>query len=188
MKTILNERPLAIECWRTAPGFENYQVSMNGEVRSVNFNKTGKFRQIKPSLNSYGYLQLQLCKNGKKINWRINRLVALAFIVNDDPENKTQVNHINEDKTDNRAENLEWCTPQYNVTYGTIRERISKAQLNDPNKSKRVAQYTKDGKLVKIWSSLKQITREMGWNAANISKVCYGKRPSMYGFLWRYVD
>lgn len=69
-----------------------------------------------------------LMVDGKRKHFRVSRLVAECFIPNDDPDHKTQVNHKNENTLDNRAINLEHCTPEYNSNYGTRNERISKTR------------------------------------------------------------
>lgn len=108
------------EQWRDVEGYEGmYQVSDLGRVRSLKF---GKVRVLSPSKNKYGYLCVGLSKENKRKTVKVHRLVAVAFIPNSD-ESKTIINHINEDKTDNRVENLEWCTAQYNVTYNDIQHR-----------------------------------------------------------------
>lgn len=99
--------------------FKNYFVDENGNVYS---NK----QQLKPQVDKNGYLWVNLTYDGKQHNHKIHRLVAQAFIPN--PDNLPQVNHINEDKTDNRVDNLEWCTNNYNINYGTCKERAAKTR------------------------------------------------------------
>jgi hypothetical protein len=87
------------EQWKLVEGFEDYEVSNMGEVRRV-------VQPLKPYINHAGYPQVVLYKNKKQHIKRINRLVAQAFIPN--PLNLPQVNHLGEDKTDNRSSVLEW--------------------------------------------------------------------------------
>ena len=117
---------LANEQWRDIEGYDGaYQVSDLGRVRSLKF---GKVRVLRISKNMKGYLFVNLHRDGKQKNVSVHRLVASAFIENDNILND-QVNHRNEDKTDNRASNLEWCTAQYNSTYNDLHHRTKHSQL-----------------------------------------------------------
>lgn len=122
---------LANEQWRDIEGYDGmYQVSDLGRVRSLKF---GKVRVLRPGKHRQGYLQVALCQDGKQKSVYVHRLVAQAFIENDD-ESKTDINHINECKSDDRAVNLEWCTASYNNAYndlywkrkGSVRRKIAK--------------------------------------------------------------
>lgn len=100
------------EEWRVCPGFPNYSVSNTGRVK-----RTGRTSGARPGmilkgqLSSHGYTRVGVCRNRKKFFCSVHRLVAFAFI-GDPPEGKTQVNHLNGIKTDNRVENLEWASPE----------------------------------------------------------------------------
>ena len=97
------------EIWRPIKEYRGfYEVSSLGRVRSF----YGKRVHLIPPKYSHGYMYLQLWKNGKYKNARVNRLVAKAFVSN--PLNKEQVNHKNLNKQDNKASNLEWCTASEN--------------------------------------------------------------------------
>ena len=124
------------EQWRDIDGYDGmYQVSDLGRVRSK---YSGEWKVMKVRKRRDGYLSVDLWKNGKKKHFLVHRLVAQAFIKNDD-ETKIYINHRNEVKTDNRVDNLEWCTAQYNVTYNDLqfRKKNSKRRkiekLYDPN-------------------------------------------------------
>ena len=105
------------EQWRDIEGYDGmYQVSDLGRVRSL---KYGKVRVLRPGKHRQGYLQVALYKDGKQKTVYVHRLVAQAFIENDD-DSKTDINHINECKSDNRVDNLEYCTAQYNNAYNDL--------------------------------------------------------------------
>lgn len=95
-----------------------YEVSNFGRVRS-----TRRGIILKPSITNRGYLRVVLCKCMKTKSMLVHRLVALAFVENDNPKFKKLVNHKDEDKKNNRSDNLEWCNATYNSNYGTVIQR-----------------------------------------------------------------
>lgn len=169
------------EIWRDIEGYEGlYQVSDKGRVRSL---KYGKEHILKPERTHNGYLRVNLCKNEKQKHFLVHRLVALTFITN--PNNLPDVNHKDENKENNRVENLEWCDCKYNINYGTRTQRIAEKNTNG-KLSKPVLQYTLDGKFVKKWKSVIDVQRNLGYSCGNISSCCLGKRKSANGFIWKY--
>ena len=176
------------EEWRDVADYEGlYQVSSEGRVKSLErtfIDKSGrkqtvKERILKPGMDKGGYLRIDLCASGKSRMFSVHRLVCQAF--HDNPENKLDVNHINENKTDNRACNLEWSTRKKNCNHGTRNVRMAET------KSKQVGQYTLNGELIKVWSSATEAERRAGFDHSAISKVAIGKRKTAYGFRWKYV-
>ena len=171
-----------MEQWRTViyngEIYENYEVSNGGKVRSLNYNGTGEVRELKSNVSKSGYLSVVLCRNGKYKRARINRIVAFTWIENDNPTEKTVVNHKNEIKTDNRVENLEWCSPKYNTGYGTGLERRAKTQ------GKRVRCVETQV----IYDSTSHASRETGLSQSNICQCCLGKRKTTGGLHFEYVD
>lgn len=111
------------EEWRQIHGFEDYDASNLGRVRSRDRMVKGKFgneylrkgKILSQYLNNKGYLSTGLTKNGRVFNSHVHRFIALAWILN--PHNKPEVNHKNGIKTDNRPDNLEWCTNEENVKH-----------------------------------------------------------------------
>ena len=151
------------EEFRDIPGYEGlYEVSNLGRVR-----RNGKI--LKPWKNNWGYLLVSLCKNGIVRNARIHRLVALAFIPN--PQNLPQVNHKDEDKTNNAVSNLEWCTAGYNINY---------------SQSKPVLQFDKSGNFITEYKSIIEAERITGISNGKISLCCQGKFKTAGGFVWKY--
>lgn len=123
-----------MEEWKDVIGYEGkYQVTATGRIRTLNFKGTGLTKELFPIKNRWGYLTIQLYKDGRYHHYGIHRLVALAFIPN--PDNLPQVNHKDEDKTNNNVDNLEWCTAKYNSNYGTKNQRVNETKRK--NKLKR---------------------------------------------------
>ena len=164
------------EIWKDMKGFESkYKISSNGNCYSYFLN-----RNLKPTIDTNGYLLYKLSKDGKQYTIRVHRLVALHFI--DNPYNLPQVNHKDEDKTNNNVNNLEWCDAKYNINYGTCIERMKKHQHSKP-----VLQYTLDGQFVKEWESLAEAHRN-GFHRSHIIDCCRGKLKTHKGFIWKYKD
>lgn len=158
-----------MEIWKDIEGYEDlYEVSDEGNVRNKN---TGRI--LKPNKTHKGYLYVNLCKDGISKHKLIHRLVAQAFIPN--PLNLLEVNHIDENKTNNNVENLEFCSRQYNVNY-SIHKR-----------SKPINQYTLDGHYVATYKSTNEASRQTGINQGNIVQCCLGNLKSAGGFIWKYV-
>ena len=161
------------EIWRDIKGYEGkYMVSNLGRVKSLNYRNTGKEGIMKGRDDGNGYLKVQLCKDGKVKNCRINRLVAMAFIPN--PNNLPEVNHKDKIRTNNHMENLEWCTSQYNIEY---------------SQAKAVIGINKVSGLILEFPSLMEASRQMGISQGNITMCCQGKKyKSAGGFYWHYAD
>lgn len=182
------------ETWLPVVGYEGlYEVSNLGNIRSL-----FRYKKIlKPSPSWAGYLTVELFKDKKRKRVTVHRLVAQAFIQN--PDNLPVVNHKDETRTNNHADNLEWCDTRYNLTYGTAMQRriahtdYSKeiykkiARENGRKTSKPVLQYTKDGVFVKRFNSGKEAARETGIDHSHILECCAGKRyKSVGGYVWQF--
>lgn len=176
-----------VEIWRDIKDYEGlYQVSNLGRVRSVDryVNNNGgvvflKGKIIQPSFNENGYLIVCLHKNNEGKMCRVHRLVAMAFPdlvdwtedAKGKPFDELEVNHKDQNKTNNNINNLEWCTSQYNCEY---------------SKSKPILQYTKDMVFVAEYKSLHEASRETSINVGNIGAVLKGKRRYAGGYIWKY--
>ena len=178
------------EEWKDIKGYEGlYQVSNMGRVKSLGrivIRKNGKKLSIKerilnPWISCGGYLQVELHNgSGKRNTPKVHRLVCEAF--HENPENKPCVNHIDENKANNEASNLEWCTYEENNTHGSRLARIAKSL------SKPVGQYTPDGQLVKIWQSALEVQRRLGVDPSAIRKVARGEQKTAYGYVWKDIE
>ena len=172
-----------------------YKVSNLGRILSLNYRNTGKAELMNPGEDKDGYLVVYLSKNGEDKMCRVHRIVAETFLPN--PENKPQVNHKDEDKTNNfvflnedgsvdkEKSNLEWSTPKENSNHGTRNERIVKANTNGKC-SKKVLQFTLDDEFIREWPSTKEIERQLGFDNSAVGRCCNGKQKSAYGYIWRY--
>lgn len=180
------------EIWKTIDEYPNYQVSNLGMVKSLGNDKTRKEKILKSGKLNNGYLYVILCKDGKVKKYLIHRLVASTFL--DNPANLQQVNHKDEDKTNNMVyvnedgsidynkSNLEYCDAKYNNSYGTRIERVAKAN------SISILQFSKEGEFIRRWNSAKEVEKELGIKNSSICSCCKGKRKSAYGYKWGYAD
>lgn len=181
-----------MENWRTIEGTNgNYSVSDLGNVRRNehytevtpgNFSHY-KERLLKPTTESSGYLVVKLQIGNKSVPKKIHRLVAETFIPN--PNDLPCVNHKDENRTNNCLNNLEWCTYKENANHGTRNQRLRMIS------GIRVAQYTLDGTLIKIWNSISEAANYFGCKSTSaIRRVCKKEkgRRSYKGFIWRYAE
>ena len=175
-----------IEIWKTVISdgeiYEGFEVSNLGRVKSLNYRRTGRAELLKPGKNTDGYLSVVLWKNGKPKSCLVHRLVAFAFLEN--PENKPEINHIDENKTNNRVDNLEWKTHKDNMNHGTRNERAAKARINGKC-SKKVLQLSLSGELIREWESTKECGRN-GFNQGHVAECCRGERKTHKGFRFMY--
>lgn len=156
---------------------QNYTVYEDGRIYSKRFKKF-----LTPKLNWDGYHRVQIWKDNKckMISW--HRIVAETFIPN--PEHKPFVNHINGNKTDNRVENLEWCTQQENIVHAWT-TGLSKVHSN-----KAVEQISLDGCVIAKFESAMEAMRITGVNNSLICKLCRENdlKHTGGGYKWRYSE
>lgn len=196
------------EIWKEILNFSDYEVSNLGRVKSkkriVTTKQNKKYpvkeKILKPQINNKtGYMQYVLIKNKKKITKLAHILVAETFL------NKTndnlEINHKDENKLNNRLDNLEYCTHKYNINYGTGNYRRKVTEINTRKsirttnritnrkinrKTKRVIQYDLNGNFIKEWDNIFRARTELKLN--KIWEVCNGKRNKCGNFIWRYKE
>lgn len=177
------------EIFVSIKGFEGrYKVSNYGRVISENYLNTGREREMRPILHHTGYLYVHL---GKDSTRSVHSLVAEAFIKN--PKHYPFVNHIDGNKKNNCADNLEWVTAVKNVRHAIttgLRNPKKNGAVKGANnpQSKPVLQYSKDGVFVKRWECISDAARHIGCRPAMISNNASGRTLSCHGYVWEYAD
>lgn len=174
--------------WKPVVGYEGlYEVSNCGKVRSVEHYTNGHHlmaKELTPK-KSGRYFYVKLYKNAKPRTIRLHRIVAEAFVPN--PMRKPQVNHIDGNKENNSASNLEWCTQAENNRHA-IDNGLQNPRIMIEATKKRVRQFSMDGKLIKEWDSLTDAASKLGLQVSNISHCCKGRIRSTGGFKWELVS
>lgn len=162
------------EIWKDVPKYEGiYKISNKGRLYSVK-----RYKILKPYTDKHGYKRIGLSHNKASYYTSIHRLVASAFLPN--PNSLPQVNHKDENPSNNCVENLEWCSAQYNINYGNRNAKVS-------DKAYGIAQYTKDHVFIANYPSIRYIVERFGYRESNLYKCCQGKRKSAYGYIWEYT-
>ena len=169
------------EQWLDIPGYEGlYQISNFGRVKSFYFKKHRILKHHKVK----GYSNVELYKNKKKKQFYIHRLVMENFCPIENM-NVLDVNHKDEDKSNNHISNLEWMTHKDNLNYGSRAEKARmKMQGKNSSRSKKVRCIEKNV----IYEALREAERQLGIPATNISKACKGKIKTAGGYHWEYVE
>lgn len=196
--------------WKDIPGFEGiYQVSNTGQIRSLNYRgNAGKTKILKQHTDKDGYKRVNLYKDSKGKTYKVHRLVAQAFIPN--PNNLPEVNHKDENKTNNVVWNLEFCTREYNNNYGSHNEKVSKAMKGiqrtqetkkkmskakkGKNKGKNngmakaVLMFTLDDEFIKRFNCTADANEYLckPRNNVNISACARGEQETAWDYKWKY--
>lgn len=179
------------EIWKDIKGYKGiYMVSNMGRVKSLpqfhNSNSGGYYttgKILKQRDNGRGYSQVRIYKK----HFYVHRLVAETFI--DNPYNLPIVNHKDENPSNNRVDNLEWCTQKYNMNYGNARKKISKGHTNNPILSKQVIATDILGNIINIFPSANEASRQMGVAVSSIVRCCNNMigYKTAGGLSWQYI-
>lgn len=184
------------------PSLDNYEISNYLRIKSLQkiivdswgrkYKKEARILKHVPHGTGYNVVGL----NNK--TWRVHKIVALVFVKNDDPEHKIVINHKNQNKTDNRPENLEWCTIQYNDTYGDKIERMKNTRKTSQKwkegvvkthekRSLKIVQTDLNGNILKIWNSIAEANRN-GYGYGGTGGCCKHRYNQYKGYKWFYLD
>ena len=164
------------ETWKPVIGFETYEVSDQGRLRNI---KTG--RVFTGTKDAFGYKHVRLVSGDGYSLRKVHRIVAEAFIEN--PENKPIVDHINNDKTDNRVENLRWCTYSENS-----RNYIESDKYVPGCKVKKIAQYDMQGNLIGTFNNTWEASAATGIQHFTIYPAAKGLLKTAGGYMWRFYS
>lgn len=164
------------DIWKPIAGYEGlYAVSSNGKIARTD----NGFQLLKERIDNKGYSRVNLSKNGVLHTVRVHRLVAEHFIIN--PHGLSEINHIDEDKSNNSVTNLEWCSRKYNINYGTRTKKQSEKI------SKPVVGYSANQSL--SFESGSEAAIQLGLHSpSGIFACCKGRRKTAGGLMWRYAD
>ena len=163
--------------WKTLIEDEDYEISEEGTIRR----KDNK-RVRKTPICGRGYCVIKLRRESPTYN--LHRLVAEHFVINDDPENKTAVNHIDGNRLNNKAENLEWVTYKENSIH-YFQETYKKRKSNKKLGKVPVLQMDKDGKILQHFPSISSAAKAVGISSGFLGKAVRGERPSAGGYFWK---
>jgi len=168
-----------MEIWKDIQGYEGlYQVSNLGNVRSLHYRNTNNVKELFLKPHNRGYLQVELHKDGVRKMFTVHRLVAMAFV--DGYAEDRDVNHIDENKHNNRASNLEWVSTSQNVLH-SITHRTPRTCADS------VIQMSLDGRVLRKWNSTVEIRKKLGYSDWSIKQCCRGERKTAYGYRWQYA-
>lgn len=179
-----------MEEWKPIDGVPGYEISNYGRVRSLK----GQVPLIlKTKILPNGYERANISNKDSRFYEYVHRLVAKAFVPN--PKGEPWVNHIDGNKLNNRAENLEWVTPSSNSKHA-FRQGLNK--INENQKAafiartrsllgKKIEQLTIEGLLVRVWDNACDTQKQLGFDRANIATAAR-KGLVRYGYRWRYIS
>lgn len=161
------------EEWKTVELFNNYEVSNLGNVRNKQTLKI-----MKQCFDKDGYKLVNLSNKGKTKLFRVHRLVLSTFT----KDSNKQVNHINENKQDNKLINLEWVSCKENINHGSRNKRVSETL------SRKINQFDLSGNLINSFYGINEAERQTGILNQSIGKCAIGKYKTAGGYVWKYAE
>lgn len=179
-----------MEIWKIINEYPEYEVSTYGNIRSIDrsfidsmgrkYHKKGQLLKLNYQTDKDGYTQVMvsLWSNKKYHRLLVHRLVAKAFIPN--PNNLPQINHKDEDSTNNYVDNLEWCTCKYNINYNDLIERRSK------NKCRKIDVFDIENRFIETVASGIEASKKYKVSRGSISSCCNGNIPSVKKYIFRF--
>lgn len=184
------------EIWKDIEGYEGlYQISNLGRIRSLdrvvvtkrNTRTNLKGMLLKSTKDRDGYLQVVLSKQSKLTTVKVHRVVAKHFI--DNPENKTQINHLNGVKNDNRVENINWCTNSENNkhAYDTNLKKPRGKWISLDWNAKKVEQYDLKNNFICSYDSIAKASNALGISKTSISRCCSGHSKTTIKYVFKYA-
>ena len=183
------------EVYKPIKGFENlYEISNFGNIQSIDrvehivtekkdFFRIKKGKLLKKTINTNGYYYITLHgEDGSLTTISIHKLVASHFL--DNPNSLNCVNHKDENKLNNKADNLEWCTYEYNNNYGTKKERL---KLSNKWRSKEIMMLDGNGNIIKEYSSINSV-KEDGFDPSAVFRCCSNMQKTHKNNIFKLKD
>lgn len=175
-----------MEEWKTIEGYENYEVSNFGNIRSLNYNSQNIIKLLKPAICSSGYYGVALCLSGKAKTFLIHRLVGIYFIEN--TENKLEVNHKDGNKLNNYYTNLEWCTRLENAKHASNNNLLKKGEnhylYGKFNSNHHLTKRIINTKTKEIWESVNVLSAFLKIKPNTLSSKLNGKNHNNTDFIY----
>lgn len=189
--------------WKVIPNTKgNYSANdETGEIKSNDRLGTDgrklKGKILRPCMQNSGYLVVDLMVNGQRLKKLVHRLIAETFIDNYDEE--LDVNHIDCDKTNNAASNLECITRAENLEHARlhglvvpsekqIHQRTIIKDISRTLQAKAIAMFDKQGRLLETFEALADVNRKYGFDVSAISRAARGLQNTSYGYCWRWAE
>ena len=175
------------EIWKDIKGYEGiYQISNFGQIKSLNYNHTGKEKIRQLDVSNKGYYTILLSKNGNKKKFSVHRLVAETFIPN--IKELPMVNHIDGIKTNNNIDNLEWCDGSKNEKHAYDNGLKTKKFGENNPMAKSVDVFDLDGNFIMTFPTVKEAAKQMKVGENTVINGCKEKTKNPKTYIFRYSE